>query len=122
MYFNPDIFKNYTNRQLDQLSLAGSNEDIGSSERIPDRLQSSGLSFSVFSRLLRRPNPPEEENVNVTTPSNDETDAGLRITELDESSGNSYSEAQSVNLAFYGILLTWSGRVAQRSLSGMRRD
>ena len=96
VYFNPKILKNYSNRQLDQLSLAGSNEDVGSSSRIPDRVQLSGLSSSVFSRLLRR-NPPEEENVQVSTPRNNEPEANIHITDLDESSRTSYSETQSMN-------------------------
>ena len=82
MNFNPDILKNYSNRQLDQLSRAGSNADIGT-EQIPDRIQSSGLSrVSVFSRHFRRPDPSELENVEIITPSNDEAD----ITDFDESS------------------------------------
>ena len=93
MNFNPDILKNYSNRQLDQLSRAGSNADIGT-EQIPDRIQSSGLSrASVFSRLFRRPDPSELENVEIFTPSNDEAD----ITDLDESSR--YSQSQSRNVS-----------------------
>ena len=93
MNFNPYILKNYSNRQLDQLSRAGSNADIGT-EQIPDRIQSSGLSrASVFSRLFRRPDPSELENVEIITHSNDEAD----ITDLDESSR--YSQSQSRNVS-----------------------
>ena len=63
-------------------------------------MQLSGLSSSVFSRLLRR-NPPEEENVQVSTPRNDEPEANIHITDLDESSRTSYSETQSMNLNYH---------------------
>ena len=93
MNFNPYILKNYSNRQLDQLSRARSNADIGT-EQILDRLQSSGLSrASVFSRFLRRRDPSELENVEIITPSSDEAHS----TDIDESSR--YSQSQSRNVS-----------------------
>ena len=112
MSFNPakfNLLKNYSSRQIDQLFRAGSTLDVGSSEHIQDRDQSSGLSAGIFSRLLNR--SPDQENSREITEgestvedtcepdsANIDDDDGYFIADLDESSRLSHDISESRTL------------------------
>ena len=81
MNFNPAFLKIYTDRQLDQLSKAGSNVDNGSSKTSQEVHLTPGISRNIFSSLFRR---EQQEPPETNTTSND-TNVELNITDLDKS-------------------------------------